>query len=44
MKAQKRKIVLFVGNSTAHNHMHELDYVKLLYLSANTTGKLQPMD
>lgn len=44
MKAQKRKIVLFVDNCSAHNNMPELDYVKLLYLPANTTSKLQPMD
>lgn len=43
MKAQKRKIVLFVDNCTAHNNMPELDYIKLLYLTANTTSKLQPM-
>nr|XP_046492921.1 tigger transposable element-derived protein 6-like [Neodiprion pinetum] len=44
MRAQKRKIVMFVDNCTAHNNMPKLEYVKLLYLPANTTSKLQPMD
>lgn len=44
MRAQKRKIIMFVDNCTAHNNMRKLDYVTLLYLPANTTSKLQPMD
>ncbi|XP_015511187.2 tigger transposable element-derived protein 6-like [Neodiprion lecontei] len=35
---------MFVDNCTAHNNMPKLEYVKLLYLPANTTSKLQPMD
>ena len=44
MKVQKRKIVLFVDNCTAHNNMPDLDNVKLLYLLANSINKFQPMD
>ncbi|CAG5026229.1 unnamed protein product [Parnassius apollo] len=44
MKAQKRKILMFVDNCTAHNNMPELSHIKLVYLPANTTSKLQPMD
>lgn len=44
MRAQKRKIIMFVDNCTAHNNMPKLDYVQLLYLPTNTTSKLQPMD
>ncbi|XP_064074402.1 tigger transposable element-derived protein 6-like [Vanessa tameamea] len=44
MRVQKRKIIMFVDNCTAHNNMPKLEYVILLYLPANTTSKLQPMD
>ncbi|XP_056649105.1 tigger transposable element-derived protein 4-like [Diorhabda sublineata] len=44
MKAQKRKILMFVDNCTAHNNMPELSHIKLVYLPAYTTSKLQPMD
>ncbi|CAB3253269.1 unnamed protein product [Arctia plantaginis] len=44
MRAQKRKIIMFVNNCTAHNNMPKLHNVTLLYLPANTTSKLQPMD
>ncbi|CAG5040936.1 unnamed protein product [Parnassius apollo] len=37
MKAQKRKILMFVDNCTAHNNMRELRHIKLVYLPANTT-------
>ncbi|XP_056640897.1 uncharacterized protein LOC130447879 [Diorhabda sublineata] len=37
MKAQKRKILMFVDNGTAHNNIPELSHIKLAYLSANTT-------
>lgn len=44
MKAQKRKILMFVDNCTAHNNMPDLSHIKLVYLPANTTSKLQPMN
>ena len=44
MKGQKRKIMLFIDYCTAHNNMPLLDHIKLVYLPANTTSKLQPLD
>ena len=44
MKSQRRNILIFVDNCTAHNKMPILSHVKLVYLPANTTSKLQPLD
>lgn len=44
MKKEKRKILLFIDNCTAHNDIPELDAIKVQFLPANTTSKLQPLD
>jgi hypothetical protein len=44
MKLKKRKIVMFVDNCTAHSDLPQLNFVKVLFLPANTTSKLQPLD
>lgn len=44
MKKQKRKIILFIDNCTAHNDVPTLKNVKLEFLPPNTTSKLQPLD
>jgi len=43
MKKKKRKILLFIDNSTAHNDPPSLKNVKLEYVPPNTTSKLQPL-
>ncbi|XP_046667060.1 tigger transposable element-derived protein 4-like [Homalodisca vitripennis] len=40
----KRKIILFIDNCSAHNTIPELKWVKVQFLPANTTSKLQPLD
>lgn len=44
MKARKKKIVLFIDNCTAHTVVPLLSNVKVIFLPANTTSKLQPLD
>ncbi|XP_019894080.1 tigger transposable element-derived protein 6-like [Musca domestica] len=44
MKSQNRKIVLFVDNCTAHNRYPDLSYIKVEFLSPNTSSVLQPLD
>ena len=44
MTRQKRNILLFVDNCPAHPHIHNLTSVTLLFLSPNTTSKIQPME
>lgn len=41
---QKRKILLLVDNCPAHPDIKNLRNIKLVFLPANTTSKLQPMD
>jgi hypothetical protein len=41
---QNRKVLLFVDNCTAHGDIANLSAIKLLFLPANTTAKLQPAD
>ena len=40
---QQRKVLLFVDNCPAHPDI-QLSHIKLVFLQANTTSKLQPMD
>lgn len=40
----KQKIILFIDNCSAHNTIPELKWVKVQFLPANTTSKLQPLD
>lgn len=44
MKNQKRKIILFINNCTAHNAIPPLEYVKVHFIPPNMTSKLQPLD
>lgn len=44
MKIKKRKILLFLDNCSAHTDVPLLDNVKVLFLPANTTSRLQPLD
>lgn len=44
MERQKRKILLFVDNCTAHNSIPVLSHVKVEFLPVNTTSMLQPLD
>lgn len=44
MKKEKRKIILFIDNCTAHNDIPKLNAIKVQFLPANTTSKLQPLD
>lgn len=44
MARQNRKILLFIDNCTAHNNTSNLSHVKVEFLPANTTSKLQPLD
>ena len=41
---QKRKVLFFVDNCTAHPDLSGLNAIKLIFLPPNTTSKLQPMD
>ena len=40
----KRKIALIIDNCTAHPHVENLKWVKLIILPPNTTSHIQPMD
>jgi hypothetical protein len=40
----KRKIVLLVGNCTAHTNNLLLKNIKVIFLPANTTSLIQPCD
>lgn len=44
MDRQNRDILLFVDNCSAHNVSMCLTRVRVLFLPANTTSKLQPLD
>lgn len=44
MIKEKRKILLFIDNCTAHNIIPRLKAVKVKFLPPNTTSKLQPLD
>jgi hypothetical protein len=44
LRLQKRKILLIVDNCPAHPVLEKLENIKLVFLPANTTSMLQPMD
>lgn len=44
MTREKRKILLFIDNCTAHNDIPQMKSVRVEFLPPNTTSKLQPMD
>ncbi|XP_044586102.1 tigger transposable element-derived protein 6-like [Cotesia glomerata] len=44
MSKEKRKILLFIDNCTAHNDIPQMTSVRVEFLPPNTTSKLQPMD
>ncbi|GBM39326.1 hypothetical protein AVEN_257438-1 [Araneus ventricosus] len=44
MCKEKRKIVLFIDNCTAHSLIPKMNAVKVVFLLPNTTSKLQPLD
>ncbi|XP_060836454.1 tigger transposable element-derived protein 6-like [Rhopalosiphum padi] len=44
MRKQHRKIIIFVDNCTAHNNPPTLSNVRIEFLPANTTSKLQSLD
>ncbi|XP_047984684.1 tigger transposable element-derived protein 6-like [Leguminivora glycinivorella] len=44
MITEKRKILLFIDNCTAHNDVPPLRAIKVQFLPANTTSQLQPLD
>ena len=44
MIAEGRKITMIVDNYPAHPHVEGLQAAELIFLSPNTTSKLQPMD
>ncbi|XP_039602214.1 tigger transposable element-derived protein 4-like [Polypterus senegalus] len=44
MVRKKRKIILFINNCTAHNHITVMKGVTIKFLPPNTTSKLQPLD
>ena len=41
---EKRKVLLFVDNCSAHPVVNGLKSIKVVFLPPNTTSKLQPMD
>ncbi len=44
MEKQKRKVILFLDNCTAHSPDVSLKCIRIQFLPPNTTSKLQPMD
>uniref|UniRef100_A0A8C4S6C2 HTH psq-type domain-containing protein n=1 Tax=Erpetoichthys calabaricus TaxID=27687 RepID=A0A8C4S6C2_ERPCA len=44
MVQKKRRIILFINNCTAHNHIPVMKAVTITFLPPNTTSKLQPLD
>ncbi|CAD7090768.1 unnamed protein product [Hermetia illucens] len=44
MKKKKEKILMFIDNYTAHGAIPNLINIKIKYLPANNTPKLQPID
>lgn len=44
MVRQKRKVIVFLDNCSAHPHLTDLRAVRLCFLPANTTAKTQPCD
>lgn len=44
MEKEKRKIIMFVDNCSAHKTIPPLQWVDVKFLPANTTAKLQPLD
>ncbi|CAB3252374.1 unnamed protein product [Arctia plantaginis] len=44
MKINRKKILLFIDNCAAHTDLPTLANVKVMFLPANTTSKLQPLD
>lgn len=44
MSYQKRNVILFLDNCSAHPHLTDLRSVRLYFLPANTTAKTQPCD
>lgn len=44
MIKEKRKILLFIDNCTAHHIIPQLKAVKVYFFPPNTTSKLQPLD
>ncbi|XP_028656953.1 tigger transposable element-derived protein 4-like [Erpetoichthys calabaricus] len=44
MVRKKRRIILFIDNCTAHNHIPVMKAVTMKFLLPNTTSKLQPLD
>ena len=44
MRRKKRNVLLFLDNAPSHKHDLKLTNIMLVFLPANTTSKLQPMD
>lgn len=44
MQRKKKKILVFVDNCHSHPKIERLSNVTVVFLSPNTTSKLQPMD
>ncbi|KAE9524452.1 hypothetical protein AGLY_015173 [Aphis glycines] len=44
LRCKKKKILLLVDNCPAHPSLQHLKFIKLVFLPANTTAVLQPMD
>lgn len=43
-KKEKRKVILFIDNCTAHNTIPLMENVKVIFFPANMTSVIQPMD
>uniref|UniRef100_A0A8C4XHT4 HTH CENPB-type domain-containing protein n=1 Tax=Erpetoichthys calabaricus TaxID=27687 RepID=A0A8C4XHT4_ERPCA len=44
MVRKKRRIILFIDNCRAHNHIPVMKAVTIKFMPPNTTSKLQPLD
>lgn len=44
LRKHKRRILLLVDNCPAHPDVQGLEFIKLVFMPANTSSKLQPMD